>query len=67
MITKKEWKEAAERRLAENVAHRVIIIQIEKMVVDLMDTLKYNDAGLSPTEAAKDILERIQVAKEIGN
>ena len=60
MSTKKEWKQAAERRLAENVAFRMLINELETILTRPSENL---------AQAKKRIrraLRKIAVAKEIG-
>jgi hypothetical protein len=66
MCTKTEWKECAERRLAENLALRVVLNEIEIKVLGLLTTIEGNDAGPGPTEVSEYILDRVTAAKEVG-
>ena len=62
MCTKEEWEECAERRLVENLALRVISNEIEMLVHQRGGGL----SGSQNFEITTLILERIQVAKEVG-
>jgi len=57
MSTKAEWKEAAERRLAENLAHRVLIEQMDQV-------LRQPERGYRAR--IRELYKLVRTAKEIG-
>ncbi len=60
MCTKKEWKQCAERRLAENLALRFLVTELEMILDKPIEDL---------TQAKKRIRRaqrKIAVAKEVG-
>lgn len=61
MITKAEWKETADHRLAENLALRVLIIQADKIL----------DRPSEDLAAAKKRIKRarrkLEIAKKISD
>jgi len=60
MCTKKEWKEAAERRLAENLALRVLVNELEEILSKPSEDLA------QAKHRIRRALRKIAVAKEIG-
>ena len=58
MCSKAEWKECAERRLAENLALRILINQIGELTREIRGVLNF--------DTVTQIMEKIEVAKEVG-
>lgn len=57
MCTKAEWKEAAERRLAENLALKVLLTQIDEVL---------SNSQMGFQERVYQASDLVSVAKEIG-
>lgn len=55
MCTKQEWKEAAERRLTENLALRVLVTQMENALKK-----KRGQARI------RELYRLVRIAKEVG-
>ena len=57
MSTKKEWKEVADRRFAENLAFRIIIEQIDR---------ELRNTDRSARSRIRALYRLVRTAKEIG-